>query len=85
MVKLFIVYAALMCSLSVPANKKAAMQPAEEKMYLPLAFGNDTLNIRQDKMSRAYIAPKKVIWSQGTIRNLENLLNDKGGRHFHNP
>lgn len=80
MTKLFIVLVALMCSLSVIANKKAEIQSADEKMYLPLAFGNDTLNLRQDKMSRVYIAPKKIIWSQGTIRNIENLLDVDNGQ-----
>lgn len=64
-------------SLPYPARK---MHSAEEKMYLPLTFGNDTLKLRQDKMSRVYIAPKKVIWSQGTTRNLENLLNVDNGQ-----
>ena len=80
MVKLFTLLVALMCSLSVIANKKAEIQSADEKMYLPLAFGNDTLNLRQDKMSRVYIAPKKILWSQGTIRNLENLLDVDNGQ-----
>ena len=70
---------ALTCSLTIILCQKAEAQEVDKKLNLPLAFGEDTLGIRQDKLTRVYIAPKKVLWSQGTVRNLENLLDvDKG-------
>lgn len=65
---------------SLALTAPAQMLPADGKLLLPPAFGNDTLGIRQDKMTRAYIAPRKVLWSQGEVRNLENLLDADNGQ-----
>ena len=50
------------------------------KLYYPLAFGSDTTNIRQDKMTRAYITPKKVLWQQGDVKGSEHLLEPNTGQ-----
>ena len=71
---------ALLCCLAVTSCKKAEAQSIENKLYYPLAFGDDTLGLRQDRMTRVYIAPKKVLWSQGTVRDIENLLNADDGQ-----
>ena len=67
-------------SLTIAFCQKAEAQKADNKLYLPLVFEDDTLGMRQDKMTRVYIAPKKIIWSQGTVRNLENLLDVDNGQ-----
>ena len=60
--------------------QKAEAQETGNRLYLPQAFGDDTLGIRQDKLTRVYMAPKKVIFSQGTVRDLQNLLDIDNGQ-----
>ena len=71
---------ALTSSLTIIYCLKAEAQEVDKKLYLPLTFGNDTLRIRQDRMTRVYIAPKKILWSQGIVRNLENLMDIDNGQ-----
>ncbi len=71
---------ALTCSLTIIFCQKAEAQEEDKRLYLPLAFGNDTLGMRQDRMTRVYVAPKKILWSQGIVRNLENLLDVDNGQ-----
>lgn len=71
---------ALTSSLTIIYCQKAEAQEVDKKLYLPLTFGNDTLQMRQDRMTRVYIAPKKILWSQGIVRNLENLLDVDNGQ-----
>lgn len=71
---------ALTCSLTIFFCQKAEAQEEDKRLYLPLAFGNDTLGMRQDRMTRVYVAPKKILWSQGIVRNLENLLDVDNGQ-----
>ncbi|MBQ9523909.1 MAG: alpha-L-rhamnosidase [Bacteroidaceae bacterium] len=70
----------LTCSLTIIYCLKAEAQEVDKKLYLPLTFGNDILQMRQDRMTRVYIAPKKILWSQGIVRNLENLLDVDNGQ-----
>ena len=53
---------------------KPQVQPADEGLIYPLAFGSDTTGIRQDKLTRAYISPQKVVWTKGNLQHTENLL-----------
>lgn len=71
---------ALMCSLTIIFCQKTEAQEIDKTLYLPLTFGDDTLGMRQDRMTRVYVAPKKILWSQGTVRNLENLLDVDNGQ-----
>lgn len=71
---------ALTCSLTIIFCQKTEAQEVDKKLYLPLTFGDDTLGMRQDRMTRVYVAPKKILWSQGTVRNLENLLDVDNGQ-----
>ena len=71
---------ALTGSLTFIFCQKVEAQEVDKKLYLPLTFGDDTLRIRQDRMTRVYVAPKKILWSQGTVRNLENLLDVDNGQ-----
>ena len=71
---------ALTCSLTIIFCQKAEAQEEDKRLYFPLSFGNDTLGMRQDRMTRVYVAPKKILWSQGIVRNLENLLDVDNGQ-----
>ena len=71
---------ALTCSPTIFFCQKAVAQEVNKKLYLPLTFGNDTLGIREDRMTRVYVAPKKILWSQGIVRNLENLMDVDNGQ-----
>ena len=71
---------ALTCSLTIFFCQKAEAQEEDKRLYFPLSFGNDTLGMRQDRMTRVYVAPKKILWSQGIVRNLENLLDVDNGQ-----
>lgn len=71
---------ALLCSLAITSCKKTETNVTDNGLHLPLPFRNDTLRIRQDKMTRVFIAPKKVLWSKGSVRNLENLLDVDNGQ-----
>ena len=76
-----ILVAVVLSSVAATSCKNAEAQVKEnDKLYYPLAFGDDTLNLRQDKMTRVYIPPKKVLWSQGNVHDLENLLNADDGQ-----
>lgn len=73
--------AAALCCLATASCKQAEAQVNDKnKLYYPLAFGSDTLNIRQDKMTRAYITPKKVLWQQGNVNGAEHLLEPNTGQ-----
>lgn len=56
--------------------------PALCQLHIPTVFGNDTLNIRKDKMTRAYITPKKVVWTTGieAVKAPELLLQPGTGQ-----
>ena len=71
---------AMMCSLTFTSCKKTDTIITDNGLHLPLPFQDDTLRIRQDKMTRVYIAPKKILWSKGSVRNLENLLDVDNGQ-----
>ena len=71
---------ALTCSLTIIFCQKAEAQEEDKRLYFPLSFGNDTLGMRQDRMTRVYVAPKKILGSQGIVRNLENLLDVDNGQ-----
>ena len=76
-----ILVAVVLSSVAATSCKNAEAQVNDNnKLYYPLAFGDDTLNLRQDKMTRVYIPPKKVLWSQGNVHDLENLLNADDGQ-----
>ncbi|MBO7468329.1 MAG: alpha-L-rhamnosidase [Bacteroidaceae bacterium] len=68
------------CSFAFTSCKKTDTDATEKGLYLPLPFQDDTLRIRQDKMTRVFIAPKKILWSKGSVRNLENLLDVDDGQ-----
>lgn len=71
---------AMTCSFAFTSCKKTDTDATEKGLYLPLPFQDDTLRIRQDKMTRVFIAPKKILWSKGSVRNLENLLDVDDGQ-----
>lgn len=71
---------AMMCSLAFTSCKKTDTNITDNGLHLPLPFQDDTLRIRQDKMTRVFIAPKKILWSKGSVRNLENLLDVDNGQ-----
>lgn len=52
------------------------------QQHLPTAFKNDTLGIRHDKMARAYITPKKVVWTSGeeAVKKPQLLLQPNTGQ-----
>ncbi len=52
------------------------------ELHIPPVFGSDTLHIRQDKMTRAYITPQRIIWSsdEESVINPELLLNPNTGQ-----
>lgn len=56
--------------------------PSLGQLHFPPSFGNDTLHIRQDKMTRAYITPKRVVWSSGeeAVKEPERLLQPGTGQ-----
>ncbi|MBQ3908897.1 MAG: hypothetical protein II746_06805, partial [Bacteroidaceae bacterium] len=37
------------------------------RLHFPLAFGEDTTCIRQDKLTRLYIPPKRVVRREGNV------------------
>lgn len=55
---------------------------AISQLHIPPSFGSDTLNIREDKMTRAYITPRKVVWSTGeeAVKKPELLLEPNTGQ-----
>ncbi|MEE1213865.1 MAG: alpha-L-rhamnosidase, partial [Bacteroidaceae bacterium] len=55
---------------------------ASAQLHFPPAFGNDTLNIRQDKITRAYITPRRIVWTSGdeAVKNPELLLQPNTGQ-----
>ena len=71
---------AMMCSFAITSCKKTETNATDNGLHLPLPFQDDTLRIRQDKMTRVFIAPKKILWSKGSVRNLENLLDVDNGQ-----
>lgn len=78
--KLLLAAAALSSVVTISCKKAETPASDNDKLYYPLAFGADTLNIRQDKMTRAYIPPKKVLWQQGEVRGSEHLLEPNTGQ-----
>ena len=55
---------------------------ASAQLHFPPAFGNDTLNIRQDKITRAYITPRRIVWTSGdqAVKNPDLLLKPNTGQ-----
>ena len=55
---------------------------AISQLHIPPSFGSDTLNIREDKMTRADITPRKVVWSTGeeAVKKPELLLEPNTGQ-----
>lgn len=53
---------------------------AKAQLHIPPVFGGDTLGIRQDKMTRAYIVPRKVLWTNGEVRDAQLLLKENTGQ-----
>ena len=53
------------------------------QLHFPTAFGSDTLNIREDKITRAYITPRKIVWTSGNdaVKNPELLLQPNTGQN----
>jgi len=71
----------LACNMVMTSCKQAEAQNKDDgKVYYPLAFGDDTLGIRKDKMTRLYITPKKVLWTQGDVNGTEHLLEPNTGQ-----
>ncbi len=56
--------------------------PAVAKMHVPPVFGADSLNLRKDIMTRAYLTPKKVLWTSGpaTVKDADLLLKPNTGQ-----
>lgn len=52
------------------------------QLNIPPVFGADTLGIRQDKMTRAYITPRRIVWQSGngTVRDAHLLLQPNTGQ-----
>lgn len=50
--------------------------------YLPPVFGSDTLNMRPDKISQLYIAPRRIVWTSGEtqVKNPNVLLKLSDGQ-----
>ena len=50
--------------------------------YLPPVFGSDTLNMRPDKISQLYIAPRRIVWTSGEtqVQNPNVLLKLSDGQ-----
>ena len=55
------------------------MVNSSAQLIFPPAFGGDTINIRQDKLTRAYITPLKVVWSQH-VKDVDLLLRPNTGQ-----
>ena len=53
---------------------------ASAQLNFPPAFGGDTLGIRQDKMTRAYITPRRIVGANGNVHNPELLLQPGTGQ-----
>ena len=60
--------------LTVTSCRQTAEPAGENTLYYPLAFGEDTQNMHQDKLARVYVSHKKVLWTQGRVGKTENLL-----------
>lgn len=62
------------CSRPVPS--------ACDRVHYPPTFGDDTLGIRQDKLTRAYITPRRIVWTSGSdaVVNPELLLRPNTGQ-----
>ena len=50
------------------------------RLHFPLAFGEDTACIRQDKLTRLYIPPKRVVRREGNVHRSEKLLEPSTGQ-----
>ena len=68
-----------MKKLLLPILGLLIMAGAQAQLLFPPAFGGDTINIRQDKMTRAYITPLKVVWSQH-VKDADLLLKPNTGQ-----
>ena len=62
----------LLLSLLLMGGMLATAQP------LPPLFGKESA--RTDEMSRKYIMPKRVVWSQGSVSSVEVLLRQGNGQ-----
>ena len=68
---------AILCLLSVVCCPLPALA---DGLHYPPAFGADTIGIRQDLMTRAYITPRAILWSQGQVRDAQLLLQPNTGQ-----
>ncbi len=50
--------------------------------HIPPVFGADSVNFRKDMMTRAYITPKRILWTSGeeNVRDAELLLRPNTGQ-----
>lgn len=70
----------IICALVIGSCKSDVTRQEGQHLVLPQAFGSDTSGIRQDKMTRLYLPPRKVVWSEGDVRHVENLLDESDGQ-----
>ena len=70
------VIAVCMSSCQCPSRKQACCADRHKLQNIPPAFGEDAVNIRKDILTRAYIAPKRVVWTSGeeNVTNADQLL-----------
>ncbi len=59
-----------------------AAQSMMGQLHFPPAFGGDTVNVRQDKMTRVYIAPKRIVWksNEAAVTDADKLLEINTGQ-----
>lgn len=53
---------------------------AQAQLHIPPVFGADTTGIRQDRITRAYIVPRRVLWTDGQVRDSQLLLKENSGQ-----
>jgi len=73
----FLSLIALLCLL---VACKGQAPNTEKSLMLPPVFGTDTAGIRQDNMTRAYITPRRVLWTQGQVDDAKLLLQPNTGQ-----
>ena len=74
--------AAITASACTTMPDKKQTSVSESTLYLPNSFGSDTANIRKDKMTRIYMAPKQIKWtsSNESVKEPERLLKISTGQ-----
>ena len=65
-----------LCGCSRPTSSTC------ERLHYPPTFGSDTLGIRADRLTRAYITPRRIVWTSGNnaVVNPELLLRPNTGQ-----